>query len=197
MLISDLSFAEDKTQQISNGSLLIQTARSLHPELKILVFSAESNGVVVNNLFDKFAINGFVRKGRRDTVDLKEAIEKIYKGKRHVPADFVQAIRKKNAHDFTDYDITIISQLAQGTLQKDIPDYLAMNNIKPSGLSSVEKRLNHIKETLDFAKNEQLVAYCKDNRIIWVLRFPVTYLTSASLLLDHGSIFKLNLWSTM
>jgi two-component system capsular synthesis response regulator RcsB len=51
-------------------------------------------------------------------------------------------------------------------LQKDIPDYLQQKEIKPSGLSSIEKRLNLMKESLGFTKNEQLVAYCKDFGLI-------------------------------
>jgi DNA-binding NarL/FixJ family response regulator len=166
LLITDLSFAEDRTRQIVDGTALIQAAKSLQPGLKILVFSAESNSAVINSLFDKFDINGYVPKGKRDTIELREAIEKIYKGKKHFPTDLQYAVKIKNAHDFTAYDIAIISQLAAGTSQKNIPYYLAQNNIKPSGLSSVEKRLNFIKETLDFSKNEQLIAYCKDNKII-------------------------------
>jgi hypothetical protein len=50
--------------------------------------------------------------------------------------------------------------------QKDIPDYLQQHQIKPAGLSSIEKKLNHIREALNFTKNEQLVAFCKDKGII-------------------------------
>jgi hypothetical protein len=39
-------------------------------------------------------------------------------------------------------------------------------NVKPNGLSSIEKRLKTIRETLDLHSNEQLIAYCKDHRII-------------------------------
>ncbi|RZM30077.1 MAG: response regulator, partial [Pedobacter sp.] len=77
-----------------------------------------------------------------------------------------QNVKQKNAYEFSEFDITIISLLSQGRLQKDIPNYLQENNIKPSGLSSVEKRLNLMKEELSFSKNEQLVAYCKDFGII-------------------------------
>lgn len=77
-----------------------------------------------------------------------------------------QPLKQKNAYEFTDFDITIILLLSQGKLQKDIPAYLQENNIKPSGLSSIEKRLNIMKEELSFDKNEQLVAYCKDFGII-------------------------------
>jgi len=167
LLITDLSFQEDgREQKLNDGIALIEAARKLQPALKVLVFSAEANPAVVSMLFKQHDINGYVRKGRQDALELRDALEAISKNKKYVPAEFQQAMRTKNAHDFSGYDIVIISQLANGTLQKDIPAYLQQQNMTPSGLSSIEKRLNQIKEALGFAKNEQLVAYCKDRRII-------------------------------
>ncbi|RZK34376.1 MAG: response regulator, partial [Pedobacter sp.] len=80
--------------------------------------------------------------------------------------DLRRPLKQKNVFEFTDYDVTIITLLSQGTLQKDIPVYLQQHSIKPTGLSSVEKRLAAIRDSLDFSKNEQLVAYCKDFGII-------------------------------
>ncbi|MDN5289034.1 MAG: Transcriptional regulator [Mucilaginibacter sp.] len=167
LLITDLSFEEDSNlQQVTGGAALITAARSLQPELKILVFSAEHKAAVIEPLFDELHINGFVRKARYDAQELKSAIASIYHNKQHFPAHLRQAIKEKNTYDFSDFDITIIYLLAQGMLQKDIPTYLQQNKIRPSGLSSVEKRLNLMKETLEFSKNEQLVAFCKDMGII-------------------------------
>jgi DNA-binding NarL/FixJ family response regulator len=167
LLITDLSFEEDGSpQRIGGGAALVKTVRQLQPGLKVLVFSAEHKAAVIAPLFDELGINGFVRKARYDAQELKAAIEAIYKNKQHFPAHLRQAIKEKNTYDFTDFDITIISLLSQGMLQKDIPAYLQQNDIRPSGLSSVEKRLNLMKETLEFSKNEQLVAFCKDMGII-------------------------------
>jgi hypothetical protein len=69
-------------------------------------------------------------------------------------------------YEFTSYDILIINLLSKGVLQKEIPAYLQANKIRPSSLSSLEKRLNFIKEIYSFSKNEQLVAFCKDMRLI-------------------------------
>jgi two-component system capsular synthesis response regulator RcsB len=167
LLITDLSFEEDdRKQKLVGGGALIEAARLVQPGLKILVFSAEQKAAVIGDLFNKAGVNGYVRKARRDAQELKSAIEHIYKNKQHFPPEFRQDIRQKNAHDFSAYDITIISQLSNGMLQKDIPAYLLQNQIRPSGLSSIEKRLNQIKDALGFSKNEQLVAYCKDKGII-------------------------------
>jgi two-component system capsular synthesis response regulator RcsB len=167
LLISDLSFAGDRQEQkIKEGSKLIGAAKEQQPNLKVLVFSAEQNETAVNGLFQQLGINGYVRKSPRDLQDLKEAIEAISKGKKYIPLEFQQSVRHKNGHDFTSYDTLVISQLAKGMLQKDIPAYLEQNGFRASSLSSVEKRLSQMKEAFGFTKNEQLVAYCKDYKII-------------------------------
>lgn len=167
LLITDLSFEEDhRPQKISGGPELIKAVRLIQPHLKILVFSAENKVAFIDSLFNDLGINAYVRKARHDAKDLKQAIVAIYKNKKHLSADLKQAGKKKNTYELTGFDITILTLLSQGMLQKDIPLYLQQNNIKPSGLSSVEKRLNMMKELLQFSKNEQLVAYCKDFGII-------------------------------
>lgn len=167
LLITDLSFEEDhRKQKIVDGTALIKAVRKEQPKLKIIVFSGEHKTATINALFKELNIDGYVRKARHDAKDLKLAIETIYKDKKHLSADLRQAVKEKNSHEFTEFDITIISLLSAGTFQNKIPDYLKKHHIKPSGLSSVEKRLNLIKETFGFSKNEQLIAFCKDLGII-------------------------------
>jgi len=167
LLITDLHFARDhREQKINSGEALIIAARSIQPDLKILVLSATGKPATIESLFNKQDIDGYVPKGRNDAKQLAEAITQIANNKRYFPIQQLRQIRQKNAHNFTQFDLTIISQLANGVRQKDIPAFLQQNGIQPSGLSSVEKRLNLIKETYDFSNNEQLIAFCKDNGII-------------------------------
>jgi len=167
LLITDLSFEEDyNKQKIANGIELISAIKKEQPTLKVIVFSIESRPTVIEPLFSNLAINGYVRKARNDAQTLKQAIIDVYNGKRYISSDLKHAIKEKNVYEFTAFDIKIISLLAQGVYQKEIPVYLQRDNIKPSGLSSVEKRLNFMREEFGFSKNEQLIAYCKDIGII-------------------------------
>ncbi|MGB8192997.1 MAG: response regulator [Chitinophagaceae bacterium] len=167
LLITDLSFDDDgRVQQLAGGIELISAARATQPEIKVLIFSGESKATVIEDLFNKHQIDGFVRKARHDSKELKSAISQIAINQRYFPRHLIELVKKKNAYEFTELDITIVSLLAEGTRQKDIPAYLQLHNIRPSGLSSVEKRLNQVKDALGFTKNEQLVAYCKDMGII-------------------------------
>jgi two-component system capsular synthesis response regulator RcsB len=167
LLITDLSFDEDDIpQNISSGYELIKAVRLLQPGIKILVFSAESKPATIDNLFKELAIDAFVRKARRDVTELKQALEAIFNKKTYLSIELRRSIQLSNTYEFKEYDIVLITSLSKGMLQKDIPGYLEKNQIKPYGLSSVEKRLNYIKEALNFTKNEQLIAFCKDIGVI-------------------------------
>ncbi|MGF1924231.1 MAG: response regulator, partial [Bacteroidia bacterium] len=167
LLITDLSFEEDhRKQQLCDGAELIVAVKAEQPQLKVIVFSGESKTAAIDALFKELNIDGYVRKARHDAKELKLAIETIYNNKKYLSADLRQAVKEKNSYEFSEFDVTIISLLTNGTPQKDIPIYLRKNSIKPAGLSSVEKRLNLMKETLGFSKNEQLIAFCKDLGII-------------------------------
>ena len=163
LLITDLYFIPDDRRQVLSGGIdLIIAARKVQPDLSILVFSAERQPTVISQLYNQYDINGFVGKARNDVRDLKEAINEIAQHRRYFPRHIRQLIEKKNAYSFSEFDITIITLLAHGMLQKDIPAHLQRNGIKPSGLSSIEKRLNQMKDALGFTKNEQLVLHCKE-----------------------------------
>lgn len=163
LLITDLWFEKDeKIQKIADGMQLIAAAREIQPALKIIVFSADNHTATIETLHNKLEVDGYVRKARNDAKELILAIASVSRNQRHFPK---QATQRK-IHDFTEYDITVITLLAKGIHQKDIPAYLRENDIPPYSLSSLEKRLNYIKDLFDFSKNEQLVAYCKDMCII-------------------------------
>jgi len=166
MLITDLYFEEDhQKQRLADGRALIAACRASQPQLKVLVFSGEHRPHVIDELFSKLDIDGYVRKARHDAQHLKEAIAKIATGGKYYPAYLRQAV-KHNTHSFTEFDIAILGLLAAGVLQKNIPAHLQKMGIRPSGLSSVEKRLNLVREALGCTSNEQLVAYCKDRQVI-------------------------------
>jgi two-component system capsular synthesis response regulator RcsB len=167
LLITDLSFDEDQNKQaIGGGKELISMIKTLQPNLKIIVFSHENNIDVVDELFDVSGIDGYVRKGRNDAEDLRRAIENVSQNRRYRTAELRHNKRIEKTYDFKIIDIEIITLLCDGRSQKEIPDLLKKKNLTPSGLSSIEKRLNHIKTALEFSNNGQLIAYCKDKKII-------------------------------
>lgn len=166
LLITDLSFIEDSPKQaIKDGASLIKAAKAVQPNLKVMVFSSENRLAEAQILFDELQINAFVPKGRGDTQDLKLAIQAVFENKRYISVHLKKAINEK-VYIFEPLDKAILSLLLKGIQQKDMQAHLIAMNVKPHGLSSTEKRLKAMREALDLHNNEQLIAYCKDRRII-------------------------------
>jgi DNA-binding NarL/FixJ family response regulator len=165
LMITDLSFDDDYPKQtIAGGRELIKAVKELQPAIKVLVFSSENRALIANELFKELNIDAYVPKARHDAKDLKLAIETIYQNKKYVSANLRQ--KEENIHHFTDYDIMIVSLLSSGKSQKEMPDFLKQKNMEPWGLSSIEKRLNLIKTSLNITNNGQLIAHCIANKII-------------------------------
>ncbi|BEV05271.1 response regulator [Chryseobacterium gambrini] len=166
LLITDLYYEEDHRQQeIRDGKELIQKIKEIQPALKVIVFSAEHKSGIIDSLFKDYHINGYVRKARNDSKELKKSIASVFINENYLSTDLKQDVKKFNSYEFSAYDITVVTLLSKGILQKNIPDHLLEKGIKYS-LSSVEKKLNSLKEDLEVTSNEQLVAFCKDIGII-------------------------------
>jgi two-component system capsular synthesis response regulator RcsB len=167
LLVTDISFIEDhRTQQLKSGVDLIIAARHLQPHLKVIIFSADGHPGKIQSYFTDLKVNGYVQKGRMDAIELDKAVQAVAKGQTYIPLGVREKISPLHSHQFTTYDLTILSLLAKGKKLQDIPELLVERGILPSGKSSMEKRLNHIKTILEFKKNEQLIAFCKDMGII-------------------------------
>lgn len=163
LLITDLVFEDDSTsQQIDDGITLIHEAKKLQEDLKVIILSAERKTPLIDEMLRNGLIDGYVRKARRDGQYLKEALNAAWAGKTYISPETNVNMSSSNYYEFSKHDLAIVSMLAQGVLQKNIPHYLEQRDIKPSGLSSVEKSLKQMKLALGFSNNEQLIAYCKD-----------------------------------
>lgn len=167
LLITDLLFEADGTiQKIGNGFELIRSVRAIQPDIMVLVFSGEDRPAIIDKLFTQYEVDAYVRKARHDVKELKAAFDALSKGQQYYPRPLAQLIKHTNTYAFTEFDITIIRLLSQGYQQNEIPDYLRLHNIKPSSLSTIEKRLNQVREELGFTKNEQLVLFCKEAGVL-------------------------------
>jgi DNA-binding NarL/FixJ family response regulator len=168
LLISDLSFIEDHHQQeIKSGDDLIAKVRGEFPNLKIIVFSVEDKPYRIQNLHKNCKINAYVWKNRNAKRELKKAIQTVFiTDEFYISPDLKSAIHPKKAVEITDYDIHIIKYLSKGVLQDDLPKLFKEKEIKPSGKSSIEKRLKFLKEHFNANNPTHLVAIAKDFGLI-------------------------------
>ncbi|SDX35080.1 response regulator [Aequorivita viscosa] len=167
LLITDLSFKEDhRIQQLKSGDDLIKVIRNDYPDIKVIVYSIEDRAERVRHLLNDLKINGYVSKGRKGLRELEESIVAVNQGNKYVSPELDYRLKRKAPVEISSYDIEILQQLSLGNSQEEICNYLESKNIKPRSLSSLEKRLNVLREHFKAKNAIHLVTIAKDLGLI-------------------------------
>lgn len=167
LLISDLSFVDNPSQQrLSSGEELIRDSKIIQPQLKTIIFSVEDKTYRVKQLCKNLHLNAYVWKSVHGQKELEKAIESVSKGEFFISPKLAHALRAKKTFEITTFDIFLLKNLAEGLEQKEISEELKKQKIKPSSISSVEKRLKLLKENFNASNPTQLIAITKDFGLI-------------------------------
>ncbi len=167
LLITDLSFKVDhRKQSLPSGEALIEKVRKEFPELKIIVYSVDDRAEKIRTLIRDFKVNGYVAKGRSGLRELENAIVSAYRAETYLSPELDYVLRSKPEVEILDSDITMLQMLSEGNSQDQISHRFKKENISPSSLSSIEKRLNRLR--MHFGANNaiHLVAIVKDLGLI-------------------------------
>lgn len=164
LLISDLSFENDsRIQDLTSGEELIQAVRKEFLDLKIIVFSVEDKPYTIQSLFNTYGVSGYVWKSREGLRELKQALLKISNTNGiYISPHCSKAVSKSNTIEIGDHDIYLIECLAKGLSQEQISLELQDKKVKPSSVSSVEKKLKFLREHFNANNPAHLVAIAKD-----------------------------------
>lgn len=168
LLISDLSFKSDhQINLLNSGEELVQAAKALFPDLKIIVFSIEDRSHRIKALFDNFKIDGYVLKGRNTIYDLKVAIEKAFRNENgNISAELQIILQDQTTSEINAYDILLIKKLSIGVSQEQMEHVFKQEGITPNSKSSIEKHLNKLKIYFQANNVVHLVAIAKDLGIV-------------------------------
>lgn len=167
LIVSDLSFVQDhRPSALSSGRALIQKIREQGHHTPIIICTVDENPGMLTQLMDKKTISGYVLKGRDGLSDLKTAITSVFNGQSFISDKMKRLTHKKVAFEIKEYDVSILSYLSNGFTQEQIATAFKTKKISPNSLSSIEKRLNKLKDVLKANNNVQLVANAKDIGLI-------------------------------
>ena len=167
LLISDLSFKPDYTEaKLSSGHELIVALKKEQPNLKVIVYSIEDHPQVVKSLWESGLINGYVSKDRKGLVELKEAITNTFRNDTYLSPQLASLLQQKNIMTLGDYEIQLMTLLANGSNHDEIEKHFKTHKISPSSKSSIEKRIKELKEDFQANTTVHLVSILKDLRLI-------------------------------
>jgi len=167
LLITDLSFNKDhRTQKITSGDALAEQIKRDYPHIKVIMYSIEDRAQKVRQMIRQLGINAYVCKGRHGLKDLAKSVEQVFMDKVYLSDHISHALHPQQDFEVQEFDLILLEKLSKGKSQEEISTELKDNNISPSSLSSIEKRLNKLK--IEFKANNaiHLVAKVKDLGLI-------------------------------
>lgn len=167
LLITDLSFQRDhRPLTIPSGKSLIDKIRSKDQNIPIIVCSVEEKPEMIKRFMDISEISAYVLKGRDGLKDLKNSVRAAFEGKIFLSAKIERLVHSKNLFEIEEYDVSLLTYLSNGLTQEQISNLFTSKGVSPSSLSSIEKRLNKLKDIFQANNNVHLVANAKDVGLI-------------------------------
>ena len=167
LIITDLCFTKDhRDSRLPSGNEFIKKVRDIGSRVPIIVCSVEDKPTVVKKLMHSNLISGYVLKGRKGLKHLMEAIQTVNNGESYLSQELADSLKRKDIFEIEDYDVRLLLHLSEGWTQDEISKHFHENNISPSSLSSIEKKLNRLKDELKAKNTIQLVATAKDLGLI-------------------------------
>lgn len=166
LLVTDLHFKQDHvTRNITSGIELIETARALQPNLKVIVNSMEDNPMKINSLFKEQKIDGYVCKGRHGLTELVCALQEVYHNRTYYSPQINLNVAD-NVIQLDDFDLNILNGLADGLTKKEVSQKFKKEHISPSSESTIDKRISRLYDEYG-AKNTTnlLFKLVKDGKI--------------------------------
>ncbi|MCH4552655.1 MULTISPECIES: response regulator transcription factor [Aestuariibaculum] len=167
LLITDLSFKQDyQNTTLESGEDLAAVLKDEFPELPIIVYSMEDRLQKVRTLINTHGVNGYVCKSRKGALELSQAIKQVANQNIFLSPQVENALNQNNELEIDDYDIELIKQLSMGFSQGEISQLFKSKKMVPSSLSSIEKRINKLKDVFKANNTIHLVAILKDLGLI-------------------------------
>ena len=168
LLISDLSFKNLGfiDQKLKNGEELINAAKQVHHHLKTIVYTIEDKPTLIKRLKNESQVNGIVLKGQNSLPELINAIKDVIIGNNYYTTEVEYLIKNDSTINIDTYDITLLSYLSEGYNQQQISSILKEKDIKPSSVSSIEKRIGELKHSLKANNSIHMVSIAKDMCLI-------------------------------
>ncbi|WP_203256341.1 response regulator transcription factor [Hyunsoonleella ulvae] len=158
LLITDLLFKENHTdRKLTSGVDLIKAVRAIQPSIKIIVNSMEESPSKVKLLFKEQYIDGYVCKGRHSLNELTVAILEVYQNNIYL-SPRINMTSSQNVIELDEFDISILTELANGLSKKDIAKKFKQNNISPNSESTIDKKVSKLFDDFGAKNTTQLIA---------------------------------------
>jgi DNA-binding NarL/FixJ family response regulator len=163
LIITDLSFVQNHHEsRIKTGEALINEVKTIQPAIKTLIYSIEDRPFKIREYLNTLHVDGYVLKGSNGSTELVEAINDLQNNGSYVSPALSYTLNNTRALEIDDYDASLLKALARGLSQQEISILFKKQGKSPASLSSIEKRINRLKDYFMAKNTPHLIAKAKD-----------------------------------
>jgi len=167
LIVTDLLFKQDhRKRRLKSGKALVSELRLEFATLPIIVYTQEDHFQTVRILIDELGADAYVCKSRESDKELRKALKNVFSGERYLSKEVERALDEKHDNEISDLDLYIVRLIAEGNVQSEIGKHLRQSNISPNSTSSIEKRLNFLKDQFSARNTTHLISILKDHKLI-------------------------------
>jgi DNA-binding NarL/FixJ family response regulator len=167
LIVTDLLFKQDhRERRLKSGKALVSELRTEFESLPIIVYTQEDHFQTVRILIDELGANAYVCKSRESDKELRKALKNVFVGEPFLSKEVEQALIEKHDNEISEYDLYIVRMIAEGHVQSEIGKHLRQSNMYPNSTSSIEKRLNLLKDQFSARNTTHLISILKDHKLI-------------------------------
>lgn len=167
LLITDLAINHrENGAPTPDAESLLREVHTLQPDLKTIVYSIEDRPHKIRRYLESLAVDAYVLKGRESAPQLVEAIQAIHEGETYLSPELSEQLQVSDSPEIEAYDLLLLTSLAEGFSQQEIAKRFKKQGITPHSLSSIEKRVNRLKDALSARNIPNMIALAKDMGLI-------------------------------
>lgn len=169
LLIIDIRFQNGFSDLGLDFYSVIKQIRNHTPGIRIIGHSSDRRPFVLLSFVHEAALDACVLKGQNGTEEMIKAIRNLGQFKPYISPEIFQILNQAPPYHPDNYDKRLLTELANGSSQKEISNHFSKNGLSPSSLSSIEKRINLLKERLRAQNNVHLISRAHELGIIGLI----------------------------
>lgn len=145
-------------KQGTSTKALLKEANGIHPKLRTILYTGELRPLAIKTLLHEPGINGCVIKSVNGSSQLVKAIRNVGKSGFYLSPNVDELLNQVIHISLDAYDLGVLSALSEGLSQREIANLFNRKKIHPSSLSSIEKKINQLKDRFQAKNNVHLIA---------------------------------------
>ena len=137
---------------------LLKEANGIQPKLRTILYTGVARPLALKSILHEPGVNGCVLKSGNGSSQLVKAIRSVDNSGFYLSPNVDDLLSQVQHISLDEYDFNVLNALSEGLSQREIANLFVRKKVHPSSLSSIEKKINQLKDRFHAKNNVHLIA---------------------------------------